>query len=248
MAEPTTIIGELTSVQGNIQGDEDLVVLGRVEGIVQIDRTLVIEPSGVVKADVSVRNVMINGVVVGNVTATESVHIAVDGKMVGDISAPRVVIADGAMFRGKVDMGDVEPVRAEPTQKPEQQPRRSPFARSIPQPARLAAAPPRRPPVEPASEPARRPLQNPPEDVKPAPTPSRKPANSPARPDEEAVKFPEPVTPEETRPLEPSAVPPPAKRRRTGRPPGSEPVPVEPPPPKPRIAVGKRRVSVRKKG
>src|SRR3569833_3559887 len=95
-----TIIGESILVSGRLDGDEDLTVRGRVEGNINLTKTLTIESSGIVKADVSVRNCIISGVVVGNVTATESVELTQEGRMVGAIKAPRVIIVDGASFRG----------------------------------------------------------------------------------------------------------------------------------------------------
>jgi hypothetical protein len=61
-----------------------------------------------VKAEVQVRNCIIAGAVIGNVTATESVEITKEGRMIGDIAAPRVIIVDGASFKGRVDMGEVD--------------------------------------------------------------------------------------------------------------------------------------------
>jgi len=107
-----TIIGESILVNGRLDGDEDLTVRGRVEGNINLTKTLVVESSGIVKADVSVRNCIISGVVVGNVTATESVELTQEGRMVGDIKSPRVIIVDGASFRGRVDMGDLEAPRS----------------------------------------------------------------------------------------------------------------------------------------
>ena len=104
----TTIIGESILISGSLNGDEDLTVRGRVEGTLTLTKTLVVEPTGIVKAEVQVRNCVIAGAIVGNVTATESVEITKDGRMVGDISAPRVIIVDGASFRGRIDMGEVE--------------------------------------------------------------------------------------------------------------------------------------------
>lgn len=103
----TTIIGESILISGSLNGDEDLTVRGRVEGTLTLTKTLVVEPTGIVKAEVQVRNCVIAGVVVGNVTATESVEITKEGRMVGDIAAPRVIIVDGASFRGRIDMGEV---------------------------------------------------------------------------------------------------------------------------------------------
>src|SRR5271165_1778121 len=97
-----TDIGESILISGNLEGDEDLTVRGRVEGNVRLSRTLIVEASGVVKADVTVKNAIISGVVVGNVTATDSVQLTAEGRMVGDLAAPRVIIVDGASFRGRV--------------------------------------------------------------------------------------------------------------------------------------------------
>jgi cytoskeletal protein CcmA (bactofilin family) len=104
----STIIGESILINGSLNGDEDLTVRGRVEGTLTLTRTLVVEPTGIVKAEVQVKNCIIAGVVVGNLTASESVEITREGRMVGDINAPRVIIVDGASFRGRIDMGDFE--------------------------------------------------------------------------------------------------------------------------------------------
>ncbi|HSB18556.1 MAG TPA: polymer-forming cytoskeletal protein [Anaeromyxobacteraceae bacterium] len=104
----STIIGESILINGNLNGDEDLTVRGRVEGTVTLTKTLVVEPTGVVKAEVQVKNCVIAGAVAGNVTASESVEITKEGRMIGDISAPRVIIVDGASFRGRIDMGEFE--------------------------------------------------------------------------------------------------------------------------------------------
>ena len=116
-SDGSTIIGESILISGSLNGDEDLTVRGRVEGTLTLTKTLLVEPTGIVKAEVQVRNCVIAGAVVGNVTATESVEITKEGRMVGDISAPRVIIVDGASFRGRIDMGEVELDR-EPTSRP----------------------------------------------------------------------------------------------------------------------------------
>ncbi|MHB1844523.1 MAG: bactofilin family protein, partial [Deltaproteobacteria bacterium] len=106
-----TVIGESILISGNLEGDEDLTIRGRVEGSIHLTKTLIVEASGIVKADVTVKDAVISGVVVGNVTASDSVQLTADGRMVGDISAPRVIIVDGASFRGRVDMGEVDAER-----------------------------------------------------------------------------------------------------------------------------------------
>jgi len=111
----STIIGESILISGSLNGDEDLTVRGRVEGTLTLTKTLVVEPTGIVKAEVQVKNCVIAGAVVGNVTATESVEITKEGRMVGDINSPRVIIVDGASFRGRIDMGEVDVEGERPT-------------------------------------------------------------------------------------------------------------------------------------
>jgi cytoskeletal protein CcmA (bactofilin family) len=154
-----TVIGGSVRVQGNLSGDEDLHVLGRVDGRIELQRTLVVAPSGIVKAEVVVKNAVISGVVVGNIHASESIEITREGRMVGDIYAPRVIIVDGASFRGTVDMGDIQNM---PAQKP-------------------AAERPRATPAAPAPAPARTPVAAPAPAPRPSPLPPR-PAPAPPPP------------------------------------------------------------------
>ncbi len=127
----STIIGPSILINGKLSGDEDLTVRGRVEGELSLTKTLIVEPSGIVKANVQVRNAIISGVVVGNIAATESVELTREGRMVGDINAPRVIIVDGASFRGRVDMGNAEPRPA--SERPAQ--RSNPVTRPVVRPA-----------------------------------------------------------------------------------------------------------------
>lgn len=108
ISDGNTIIGESIVVNGNLNGDEDLTVRGRVEGTITLTRHLLVDASGVVKAEVQAKSCVISGALVGNVTATESIEITKEGRMVGDIAAPRVVIHDGAGFRGRIDTGEVD--------------------------------------------------------------------------------------------------------------------------------------------
>jgi cytoskeletal protein CcmA (bactofilin family) len=141
----STVIGPSILISGKLTGDEDLTVRGRVEGEVSLTKTLIVEPSGIVKANVAVKNAIVSGVVVGNITATESVELTKEGRMVGDIRSPRVIIVDGASFRGRVDMGNAEPRAA--SDRPTTQ---RPLVRPTVRPAvRPAVAPPR-----PVSKPA----------------------------------------------------------------------------------------------
>lgn len=108
MTEPITIIGSDTVVSGNLEGDEDLTIEGRVEGSINLSKTLTIEVGGVVRANINVRNAVISGVLVGNIEAQESVHLTEQGRVVGDIAAPRVILVDGSSFRGNIDMGEFD--------------------------------------------------------------------------------------------------------------------------------------------
>lgn len=104
-----TVIGPRTRISGHLQGDEDLTVLGRVDGNISGDHTLVVEATGVVVAEtIAVGRALISGTVVGNISATELVHIAEGGRVVGDLHAPRIILAEGALFRGNVDMGPAD--------------------------------------------------------------------------------------------------------------------------------------------
>ena len=131
----TTIIGESILISGSLNGDEDLTVRGRVEGTLTLTKTLSVEPTGIVKAEVQVKNCVIAGVVVGNVTATESVEITNEGRMVGDIAAPRVIIVDGASFRGRIDMGEVNVEGARSSDRAVQAPARPALRPNIARPA-----------------------------------------------------------------------------------------------------------------
>lgn len=148
MADSSTVVGQTILVKGNLEGDEDLTVQGRIEGSINLSRTLIVEPNGVVKADVTVSNAVISGVMVGNLTASDSVEIAETGRMVGDIKAPRVIIVEGALFKGNVDMGNLEMPRPSSTPSTERKTTYSTSTARRPQPAKPA---PRPEPPKPAS-------------------------------------------------------------------------------------------------
>jgi cytoskeletal protein CcmA (bactofilin family) len=100
----TTAIGPTIVIKGKLKVDEDLIVKGRIEAEITSSKALLIENSGIVKANVRVKSARISGVLVGNVIAEDKVEIAPDGRVVGDLMAPRIVISDGAAFRGRIDM------------------------------------------------------------------------------------------------------------------------------------------------
>lgn len=98
-------IGKSIVVKGELSGNEDLRVEGRVEGKIDLNQNLLtVGESGKVKAQIFAKTVVIIGEVLGNVTAVEKVSIQEKGVVDGDISSPRVAIAEGAHFRGSIDM------------------------------------------------------------------------------------------------------------------------------------------------
>ena len=117
MEDSSTQIGQSVTVRGNISGDESLTVYGRIEGSIQLEETLHIAASGVVKADIKVQHVIISGVVVGNVEASDTIELLEDARVVGDLQSPRIQITDGASFRGNIDMGDIENMPARPARR-----------------------------------------------------------------------------------------------------------------------------------
>ena len=98
-------IGKSVVIKGELNGSEDLTIEGHVEGKIELkDHVLTIGPNGKIKAAVFAKAVIVLGEVNGNVTASEKVDIRDNGSVDGDIISPRVAIAEGAHFRGSVDM------------------------------------------------------------------------------------------------------------------------------------------------
>ncbi|MEW5977435.1 MAG: polymer-forming cytoskeletal protein [Acidobacteriota bacterium] len=98
-------IGKSVFIKGELTGDEDLTIEGRVEGKIELrDHNLIIGPNGKINAEINAKNVTVIGSVVGNITASEIVELKSSGSVVGDIKSMRVSIADGAHFKGSVDM------------------------------------------------------------------------------------------------------------------------------------------------
>jgi cytoskeletal protein CcmA (bactofilin family) len=98
-------IGKSVVIKGELNGSEDLTIEGHVEGKIELrDHVLTIGPNGKIRASVFAKSAIIVGDVVGNITCTEKVDLRDNGSVDGDIVAPRVAIAEGAHFRGSVDM------------------------------------------------------------------------------------------------------------------------------------------------
>ena len=104
MSRPAGVIAPGLFLRGELRGEDDLIIEGRVEGEVTLKKHLTVETTGVVVANVATQNITIKGEMNGNTSASNRVEITADAKVVGDIKAPRVVMAEGARFRGAVDM------------------------------------------------------------------------------------------------------------------------------------------------
>ena len=137
-------IGKSVVIKGELNGSEDLTIEGHVEGKIELrDHVLTIGPNGKIKAELFAKSVVVLGEVVGNVSASEKVDIRENGSVDGDITSPRVAIAEGAHFRGSVDMANKG--------KPQVQAAAGPRPADVkPQPV----APPATPAASPAASPA----------------------------------------------------------------------------------------------
>jgi cytoskeletal protein CcmA (bactofilin family) len=97
-------IGTALIVQGKIISTQDLTIDGKVEGTIELgDHGLTIGSGAEIRADLVAQTVTISGSVTGNVTATSIVDLRATGSVDGDITAPRLLMADGAIIKGKVD-------------------------------------------------------------------------------------------------------------------------------------------------
>jgi len=127
-------IGKSVVIKGELNGSEDLTIEGHVEGTIQLrEHVLTIGPNGRIKAQVFAKCVIVLGEVTGNVTASEKVDIRDNGSVDGDIVAPRVAIAEGAHFRGSVDMQRKGGAQAQP------QPNKPALPQGAPQPGQGSA-------------------------------------------------------------------------------------------------------------
>ncbi len=107
------VIGPGIHINGDISGDEDLLIEGRVEGKIHLESNQVdIGQSGKVKADISARVIRVSGEVRGDLDGVEKVIISRTGNVHGNIKAPRMTLEDGAIFKGSIDMDPGEPAKA----------------------------------------------------------------------------------------------------------------------------------------
>lgn len=101
----TTQVAQGSKFHGEITGSSDLVIAGEVDGMLNVEGTVTVQASGLVSGEIKARTVKVGGRVKGNIAGTEMIEILSQGSVQGDVKSPRVVIADGAFFKGKVEMG-----------------------------------------------------------------------------------------------------------------------------------------------
>jgi cytoskeletal protein CcmA (bactofilin family) len=98
-------IGKSVVIRGELTGNEDLYLDGEIEGNIDLrDHKLVIGPNGKIKATITARDIVVHGRVEGNVNATERVELKKGCTLVGDVGTQRIVIEDGAFFKGSIDI------------------------------------------------------------------------------------------------------------------------------------------------
>jgi cytoskeletal protein CcmA (bactofilin family) len=107
------VIGPKIKIIGELSGDEDVLIEGQIEGEIRITRDLKVGAGGVVKAKVSAQSIIVSGEIVGDCEAVGRVELQSTGKLTGNIRAPKIVIAEGAMFRGNSDMSGKKDERKE---------------------------------------------------------------------------------------------------------------------------------------
>jgi cytoskeletal protein CcmA (bactofilin family) len=100
----STVIGAGITIEGEVTADEDVVVQGTIRGKLSARDAVTVESGAVVEADVTSGPVSCAGAITGNITSTDRVDLQSGAKVVGNVKATRITIADGAQFKGNVDM------------------------------------------------------------------------------------------------------------------------------------------------
>jgi cytoskeletal protein CcmA (bactofilin family) len=113
------VLGKSVIVKGQIVSREDLTIDGEVEGTVELqEHRLTVGPNGKVRASVKAREIVVLGTIHGNVETTDKIDIRKEAKLVGDIKTARIVIEDGAYFKGNIDIVRAEVARPAPKPQP----------------------------------------------------------------------------------------------------------------------------------
>lgn len=113
-----TLLGKTLVIKGRVRASEEMVIEGKIDGHINSNHRVVIGRSGVIKADINASEIVIQGKVDGNVKATSKVEIFPDGVLNGNIISQRVVLAEGAIFKGNIDMSVKEEKKTPPETSP----------------------------------------------------------------------------------------------------------------------------------
>ncbi|HEY2510509.1 MAG TPA: polymer-forming cytoskeletal protein [Polyangiaceae bacterium] len=100
----STVIGAGITIEGEVTTDEDVVVQGTVRGKLSAREAVTVESGAVVEADIVGGPLSVAGAVTGNITSNDRVDLQSGARVVGNVKAARITIADGAQFKGNVDM------------------------------------------------------------------------------------------------------------------------------------------------
>ncbi len=100
----STVIGAGITIEGEVTSDEDVIVQGTLRGKLAAKDAVTVEQSGTVEADISGGPIAVAGSVTGDITSTDRVDLQNGAKVIGSVKATRITIADGAQFKGNVDM------------------------------------------------------------------------------------------------------------------------------------------------
>jgi len=100
----STVIGAGITIEGEISADDEIVVQGTIRGKLEAREGVTVETGGVVEADIVSGPLSVSGHVTGNITSSDRVDLLAGAKVVGNVKATRITIADGAQFKGNVDM------------------------------------------------------------------------------------------------------------------------------------------------
>lgn len=100
----STVIGAGITIDGEITSEDDVVVQGTLRGKLVTKEAVTVENGGTVEADISGGPIAVAGTVTGNISSNDRVDLQNGAKVVGNVKATRITIADGAQFKGNVDM------------------------------------------------------------------------------------------------------------------------------------------------
>ena len=117
-------MGQSITIKGELSGAEDLTLEGKVEGMINLpDNVLTVGTSAKLNAEIVAKSIVVLGQVVGNVTAKEKFELKAGGIVEGNLNSPRIAMADGATFNGKIEMphgkaAESKPAESKPAEKP----------------------------------------------------------------------------------------------------------------------------------